>query len=146
MDNYKVEQIAVFVENGNDRLADITNLLAENGINIRSLSLADTAAYAILRLIVNDAEKTKQVLKEGGFTVGRNDVLVIEVPDRPGGTASVLQTIKEQGLHIEYMYAFAQGNGESALIIFRFTDPDGAIAVLIEAGLRLLTREEVYAL
>jgi hypothetical protein len=146
MDNYKVEQIAVFLENGYDRLAEITNLLAENGINIRSLSLADTAAYAILRLIVNDAEKTKKILKEGGFTVGRNDVLVIEVPDRPGGTASVLQTIKEQGLPIEYMYAFAQGNGESALIIFRFADPDGAIETLIKTGLRLLTSEEVYAL
>ncbi|MDA8164653.1 MAG: ACT domain-containing protein, partial [Desulfobacteraceae bacterium] len=120
MDNYKVEQIAVFLENGYERLAEVTSLLAENGINIRSLSLADTAAYAILRLIVNDAEKAKQVLKEGGFTVGRNEVLVIEVTDRPGGTASVLQTILDQGLHIEYMYAFAQGNGERALIIFRF--------------------------
>ncbi|MEJ2033767.1 MAG: amino acid-binding protein [Deltaproteobacteria bacterium] len=146
MDNYKVEQIAIFMKNGYDRLAEVTNLLAENGINIRALSLADTAAYAILRLIVNDAEKTKQVLDESGFTVGGNDVLVIEVPDRPGGTASVLQTIKEQGLHIEYMYAFAQGNGESALIIFRITNPEEAIAALTKAGLRLLTREDVYAL
>jgi hypothetical protein len=145
VENYKVEQIAVFLENAFDRMADITSLLAENGINIRSLSLADTAAYAILRLIVNDVDNTKQILKEAGFTIGENDVLIIKVPDRPGGTASVLQTIKKHGLNIEYMYAFAQG-GESALIIFRFADPDEAISTLSKAGLRLLTREEAYAL
>jgi hypothetical protein len=143
---YKIEQIAVFLANGIDRLADLTSLLAENGINIRSLFLADTAAYAILRLIVNDTEKAKQVLTEGGFTIGRNDVLAIEVPDRPGATASALQTIKKHGLELEYMYAFAQGGGESALIIFRFSQPDTAISVLRAAGLRLLTNEEAYAL
>jgi hypothetical protein len=146
VDNYKVEQIAIFLEDGFNRLADVTSLLAENGINIRILSLADTAAYAILRLIINDTEKAKQILKEGGFTIGGNEVLVIEVPDRPGGTASVLQIIKKNKLEIEYMYAFAQGNGESALIIFRFADSDAAIKVLSTAALRLLTSEEVYAL
>lgn len=146
MDNFKIEQIAIFLEDGSERLSCLTSLLAENGINIRSLFLADTAAYAILRLIVNDTEKAKQVLQEGGFTVGRNDVVAIEVPDRPGGTASVLQIINKQGLELEYMYAFAQGGGESALIIFRFADPDAAIAALKAAGLRLLTREEAYAL
>ena len=146
VDNYNVEQIAVFLENGFERLTEVTNLLAENGINIRALSLADTAAYGILRLIVNDTEKAKQILNEGGFTVRGSEVLVIEVPDRPGGTASVLQTIKEKGLQIEYMYAFAQGNGESALIIFRFADPSSAIDILTKAELRLLTSEEVYAL
>jgi hypothetical protein len=146
MDNHKVEQIAIFLEDGFNRLADVTSLLAENGINIRILSLADTAAYAILRLITNDTEKAKQVLREGGFTIGGNEVLVIEVPDRPGGAASVLQIIKESDLKIEYMYAFALGNGESALIIFRFADSDAAIRVLSAAELRLLTSEEVYAL
>jgi hypothetical protein len=145
VDNYKVEQITVFLEGGINQLADVASLLAENGINIRLLSLDETTVFAILRLIINDTGKAKQILKEGGITTGTNEVLVIEVPDRPGGTASVLQTIKENGLEIEYMYAFAQG-GESALIIFRFTDLERSIKILLDAGLRLLTSEEVYAL
>ena len=142
----KVEQIAIFLENRSGRLAEITAVLAENGINIRALSLADTADFGILRLIVNDTEKAKQILKENGFTVGKTEVLVVEVPDHPGGLAGTLQVIKDAGLNVEYMYAFAQRSGETGLIIFRFDEVDAAIAAMQKAGLKILTGEEVYAI
>ena len=116
----KVDQIAIFLENKSGRLAEITSILAEKGINIRAMSLADTADFGILRLIVNDTESARNILKDNGFTVGTTEVVVVEVADKPGGLASVLQTIKEGGLNIEYMYAFTQKSGETGLIIFRY--------------------------
>ncbi|KKL06174.1 hypothetical protein LCGC14_2598680, partial [marine sediment metagenome] len=83
----KVEQISVFLENKSGRLADVTSVLAEAGINLRALSLADTADFGILRLIVNDTERAKQVLKDNGFTVGLTEVVAVEVEDKPGGMA-----------------------------------------------------------
>ncbi len=142
----KVEQIAIFLENKSGRLADITGILAEKGINIRAMSLADTADFGILRLIVNDTENAQKVLKENGFTVGKTEVIVVEVADKPGGLAGVLQTIKEGELNIEYMYAFTQKSGETGLIIFRFDEIDKAIDILVKSGVRLLSGVEVYAI
>ncbi len=142
----KVKQIAVFLENKSGRMAEITSVLARNGINIRAMSLADTADFGILRLIVNDTDNASQILKDNGFTVGMTEVLVIEVVDKPGGLASVLQIIKENNLNIEYMYAFTQKSGETGLIIFRFDEIDRAITALNKSGVRILSGEEVYAI
>ncbi len=142
----KVEQLAVFLEDGSERLSDVTAILAENGISIRALSLADTAAFAILRMIVNDNEKAKEILQGNGFTVGMNEVLVLEVPDKPGGLASVLDIAKANNLLVEYMYAFVHKTGEAGLIIFRFSDPDKAMSVLDKEGVRVLSGEDIYAI
>ncbi len=142
----KVEQIAIFLENKSGRMADITAILAQNGINIRAMSLADTADFGILRLIVNDTERARQILKENGFTVGTTEVIVAEVEDKPGGLARVLQVIKDGNLNIEYMYAFTQKSGESGLIIFRFDELDKAIDMLLKSDVRLLSGEEVYSI
>jgi hypothetical protein len=142
----KVEQIAIFMENRSGRLAEITGILAEYGINIRALSLADTTDFGILRLIVNDAEKAKKILKENGFTVGSTEVLVVEVADRPGGLAGALAAINAANLNVEYMYAFTQKGGATGLIIFRIENIDAAIAAFQKANIRILTGEEVYAL
>jgi hypothetical protein len=91
----KVDQIAVFLENKSGRLAAITKALSDNNINIRALSVADTADFGILRLIVDDTDKATRVLKEGGFTVGKTDVIAVEVADRPGGLARVLAVLHE---------------------------------------------------
>jgi hypothetical protein len=104
----KVEQISIFLENKAGRLAEVTRILGEGGINIRALSLADTSDFGILRLIVNDHEKAKKILKEHGFTVGRTEVVAVEVEDRPGGLSSILQILYEAGINVEYMYAFVQ--------------------------------------
>lgn len=142
----KVEQISVFLENKSGRLAEVAGVLAKAGVNIRALSLADTTDFGILRLIVNDTEKAKKVLKENGFTVGKTEVLAVEVPDRPGGLANILNAMRDAGINVEYMYAFVQRSGGNAIIIFRFDELDKAIEALQKAGIKILKGEDVYAL
>lgn len=142
----KVEQISIFLENKSGRLAEVTDVLAKADINIRALSLADTADFGILRLIVNDTERAKEILKKNGFTVGKTEVIAVEVPDRPGGLAGILNVLKEKGINVEYMYAFVQKSKENAIIIFRFDEIDRAIEGLSSAGVRILKGEDVYAL
>ncbi len=142
----KVEQISIFLENKSGRLAEVTNVLSGAGVNIRALSLADTADFGILRLIVDRTDQAKRVLKEKGFTVGKNEVVALEVPDRPGGLGGILKALDGAGINVEYMYAFVQRSGDNAIIIFRFDDPDEAIRVLMAAGVRVLRGDEVYAL
>jgi hypothetical protein len=142
----RVEQIAVFLENKSGRLAEITRILAENDVNIRALSVADTADFGILRLIVDKVDKAKESLRAGGFTVGKTNVVAVEVPDRSGGLASVLKEVNEVGLNVEYMYAFVNKSGENAVLIFRFDEMDKAIEVLRDKGFTLLSGEQICAL
>jgi len=142
----KVEQISVFLENKAGRLAEVTKVLGEAQINIRALSLADTTDFGILRLIVDQYDKAREVLKQNGFTVGKTEVVAIEVPDRPGGLAWVLQILSESDINVEYMYAFVQHSGKNAVIIFRFDNLEKAIELLQKQGVRIYTGEEVYRL
>ena len=141
-----VEQISVFLENKSGRLAEVASVLASAGINIRALSLADTSDFGILRLIVNDNERAKAVLKDNGFTVGKTEVIAVEVADRPGGLAEILNVMKDNGVNVEYMYAFVQKSGGNAIIIFRFDEPDRALAMLTQAKIRILSGEEIYSI
>ncbi len=142
----RVEQIAVFLENKSGRLAEITSIIAKEGVNIRALSVADTADFGILRLIVDDVEKAKAALKENGFTVGKTNVLAVEVSDQIGGLAKVLKSIELAGLNVEYMYAFVNKSGENAVLIFRFEDMNKAIESLLADGYTLLTGAQICAL
>lgn len=141
-----VEQISIFLENKSGRLAEVTGVLSQAGINIRALYLADTADFGILRLIVNDTEKARQVLKLRGFTVEKTKVVAIEVPDKPGGLSGILNTIKEAGINVEYMYAFVEKSGEDAIVIFRFDELERSVDILRKAGVRILSGEELSAL
>jgi len=140
----KVEQISIFIENKSGRLAEIARILGECNINIRALSLADTSDFGILRLIVNDREKAKQVLKDKGFTVSKTEVVAVEVPDRPGGLSEILQTLDSESINVEYMYAFVERCGENAVIIFRFDETEKAINTLQEKGFNILDGERLY--
>ena len=140
----KVEQISVFLENRAGRLSDVTRTLAEAGINIRALSLADTSDFGILRLIVTDHEKAKKVLKENGFTVGRTNVVPVEVKDTPGGLHNILEILSSNQINVEYMYAFVQQSGKNAVLIFRFDRTDQAIEVLQNNGVKIINGEELY--
>jgi len=142
----RVEQISIFLENKSGRLAEVTGVLAKAGVNIRALSLADTADFGILRLIVNSTDRANRILKESGFTVAKTEVIALEVPDAPGGLAGILATLDRAGINVEYMYAFVQRSGDNAIIIFRFDELDKATRVLLDAGVRVLKAEEVYAL
>lgn len=138
----KIEQLSIFLENKAGRLAEVTDVLASAGINIRALSLADTSDFGILRLIVNDHEKAKAALKNSGFTVGLTTVVAVEVPHKPGGLNAILQLLGKKGVNVEYMYAFLQ-KGDNAVLIFRFNRVDAAMEALAEAGVPILTAAQV---
>ena len=142
----KVEQISIFIENKSGRLAEITRILGDAGINIRALSLADTSDFGILRLIVNDVEKAKLVLKDKGFTVSKTEVVAVEVPDRPGGLSAILQTLDAERINVEYMYAFVERCGGNAVIIFRFDETDKAIATLTDKNFNILEGDRLYSM
>ncbi len=144
----KVQQISIFLENKSGRLSEVTRVLGDNGINIRALSLADTTDFGILRLIVNDTDKANKVLKENGFTVGKTEVIAVEVEDRPGGLARILGILNKDNINVEYMYAFVERSQNNAVLIFRFDDQniDKAIELLKEAGITVLQGEKVYSL
>ena len=142
----KVDQISIFIENKSGRLAEITRILGDAGINIRALSLADTSDFGILRLIVNNVETAKAVLKEKGFTVSKTEVVAVEVPDRPGGLSLLLQTLDADQINVEYMYAFVERCGGNAVIIFRFDETDKAIGTLKDSGFTILEGERLYSL
>jgi hypothetical protein len=142
----RVEQISIFLENKSGRLAEVTDILAKAEVNIRALSLADTADFGVLRVIVNQNQKAKEVLKAHGFTVSKTEVLAVAVPDRPGGLSQILNVLHTGGINVEYMYAFVQRSGDNAIMIFRFDELDKAITALTGAGVRVLKGEELYAL
>ena len=142
----KVEQISIFIENKSGRLAKISRVLGESDINIRALSLADTSDFGILRLIVNDVEKAKSVLKECGFTVNKTEVVAVEVPDRPGGLSHILNVLDSGQINVEYMYAFGERTGGNAVIVFRFDDTDKAIETLTGSGVHILEGERLYSM
>ena len=142
----RVEQISIFLENRAGRLAEITRVLGEAGVNIRALSLADTSDFGILRLIVSDNDKAKAALKENGFTVGKTNVVAVEVEDKPGGLNRILELLSKENINVEYMYAFVQHSGENAVIIFRFDDIDAAVKLLAENDIKVLEGKTVYTL
>jgi len=141
-----VKQISIFLENRTGRLAEITGLLGDRGINIRALSLADTADFGILRLIVDDVEKAKNTLREEGFTYGETEVLAVEVPDVPGGLARILKVLTEEQINVEYMYAFVMSPTESAVMVFRFEDPQQALGALAKHDIRTLAGKALYGI
>ena len=142
----KVDQISIFLENKSGRLAEVTRVLGNAGINVRALSLADTSDFGILRLIVNDSAKAVDVLKQNQFTVSMTQVVAVEVSDRPGGLAYILDILQKENINVEYMYAFVERSSDNAVIIFRFDDIDKAIKTLTGKGITVLEGKKVYCL
>ena len=126
----KLTQLSVFLENKPGQISLPCKALAKAGINILTLSLSDTQQFGILRLIVRDWRKAKTALEQAGCVVNLTDVVALEVEDRPGGLAELLEMIEREGVNIEYMYAFTFGRKEKAVMVFRFDDPDKAIELL----------------
>jgi hypothetical protein len=139
----KIKQISLFAENKQGHIAAPVRLLAEQGIDVRALILAETQQYGILRMIVSDWQKAAAILGDAGFAVKVTEVLAVEVGDHPGGLAHVLATLDACAINIEYMYAFPQFRADSAILLFRFTDPDAAIACLWASGINVLASGEI---
>ncbi|WFS64100.1 ACT domain-containing protein [Pseudodesulfovibrio thermohalotolerans] len=142
----KVDQLSIFLENRAGRLAEVTQILSEAGVNIRALSLADTSDFGILRLIVSDFEKAKDKLKAAGFTVGRTSVVAVEVNDQPGGLHNILGMLQAAGINVEYMYAFVQQSGNSAVLIFRFDRTDQGIELLSKNNITIIPGDKLYTM
>lgn len=140
----KLKQLSVFLENRPGRLRELCSVLEEGGINIITLSLADTEQFGILRLIVKEYERAEKLLATKGFAVRLTEVIAVEVPDRPGGLNRILQVEAEAGVSVEYMYAFTVKNGENAVLLLRFDDMPRAAEALQQAGINVLEGVELY--
>ena len=134
-----MQQISVFLENRSGQLAQITDALSKNNINLRALNIAETKEYGLLRLITDDPAKTVEILLENGNLVTKNEVVAVSVPDQVGGLNGVLSVIAEAGMDVEYMYStFGTVNGQ-AIMIFRVADPAALIEVLSKKGISTVT-------
>ena len=143
LNQFKTEQLSVFLENRAGRLSEVTQALAGSNINIRALSLADTSDFGILRMILCDTQKGQELLKERGFTLGVTYVVAVNVDDRPGGLNEILQLLNARNINVEYMYAFVTKAAQSATMIFRFDKVDEAIMALRENGIEILTADKI---
>lgn len=141
-----IKQLSVFVENKSGRLAEITAVIAQAGIDIRALSIADTTNFGILRLIVDKPDDAEQVLKAVGLTVSLTNVIAIGIPDKPGGFASAMKCLADADIGIEYMYAFISRDRDRAYVILRVNDNDSAIETLQNNNVEILTGESVYSM
>ncbi len=141
-----VKQISVFLENKAGRLADVTKVLGENGIDISALSIADTTHFGILRLIVNKPAEAEAVLKGHGYTVSLSDVLAIAIEDTPGALAEALDILTDENIGIEYIYAFVGKTYSKALVILKVENIADAVSVLTKNHIQVLKDDEVYSL
>ena len=141
----KIRQLSLFLENRPGQLRAPAKALGDAGIDILTMSLADTQQFGILRLVVRDWERARRVLEEAGQVVNVTDVLAVDVPDRPGGLAETLGAFEEAGLGIEYMYPFTNHErGGHATLVFRLEDPDAAARALSARGVKLVGAEELF--
>ncbi|NLB35676.1 MAG: ACT domain-containing protein [Elusimicrobia bacterium] len=126
----EIKQISIFLENKKGRLAAITNVLADNNINIRALSLADTKEFGVLRIVVNEHTKCLNALKINGYAAQETYVIAVEVPDSPGGLCGILKLLEDNDHNVEYMYAMVEKNRNNAVVIFKIGDFKKAIELL----------------
>ena len=139
------KQVSVFIENRQGRLGDVLNVIKENDVNILSISLADTTEYGLLRLIVNDAKRARDILYAEGFSSMLTDVLIIKVPHAPGSLQKILELIAEKDVNIEYMYGLSV-EAEDASIVLKTNDLEVACEVLKAANIGTMTDDEIATL
>ena len=142
-----IKQISIFVENKPGALYGLTGVLAQNKVDLRALSLAETSEFGIVRLIVNDVYKATTVLKDAGYVHSVTPVLGVRIPDMPGGLYRVLQVLTDAKVNVEYMYAFLGGKDvDHAYMIFRVADDKAAETALASRGIQVLDQEQVERL
>ena len=140
------KQVSVFLENKKGRLAEVTALLTDEGINIRALSLADMPDLGILRMIVNDRSRCLRVLRAHDFVVQETDVIAVEMEDKPGGLHRIVEVLGREGMNIEYMYSFFMKNVDSAVVILKIDDLTGAVDALKRNGIPILSEDKIQTL
>lgn len=141
-----IEQVSVFLENKSGRLAELTRVLGDAGINMRALMVADTSEFGVVRIVCDRPHEAVRALEGVGFGASLTDVVAIEVPDRPGGLADVLDVLGAEGLNVEYAYCFIDPSGSAAIDIVRVDDSARAAAALRAAGIVVREPETLYSL
>ena len=141
-----ISQLSIFAENKPGTIYEITRTIADAGVDIRALSVADTQDFGILRLIVSNIEKARQALNEDNCVVSVTQVIGVAVPDKPGGLADVLKILKDADINVEYVYAFITISGKNACVVLRVGDNEKAVEILKEAGVELLTEDFIKQL
>ncbi|MDR2797200.1 MAG: ACT domain-containing protein [Treponema sp.] len=131
----QIKQISVFLENNAGRLGEVTGVLARAGINMRAISIADTADFGILRLIVDNTEAAVKALSAGGFTIRETSVAAVEIQDSPGSLAQVMELFQKSKVNIEYLYASLSGKAGKAVVIFKLEDHEKGLQIVKENGL-----------
>jgi hypothetical protein len=139
-----IKQLSVFVENKQGALSEILALLSDHGVNMRAVSIADTQDFGVLRMIVNNADNAKAILKNKGVIVSVNDVIGVELQDKPGALAKVLALLSAGGVNVEYMYAFVTpGNVNSAYLVLRARNNQKAEKILFDNGVPMIGEEQI---
>ena len=142
----KINQLSVLLENKPGSLKNICRLLADNKIDISTLSVADTKDFGILRLIIKDWERAQRVLQENGLAVTVTGVVAVEVKDEPGGMCRILDTLDKYSINVEYLYAFVSPVKGSAVVILRFDAPDVAIERLsADKAVKFVGPDDIFA-
>lgn len=139
-----IKQLSVFVENKLGRMAEITGVIGDAGVDIRALSIADTSDFGILRLIVDKPDVALDALKKAGVTVSLTDVVAVGIEDKPGAFAKAIKIISDAGIGIEYMYAFISRSDAQAFVIMRIEDPGKGAEIMKQNGIRMLASEEIF--
>jgi len=142
----KITQISVFLENRRGRLYDVCSLLGDNNVNIRALTIAETESFGVLRIVVDKSELAIRLLRDNHFVANFTDVIAIEVPDKPGGLASILKILAENDVNIEYMYGFVEKFSDKALLVMRFEDTDFAQQILAKHNVRAVAEKDIEGL
>ena len=135
----KIKQISVFLENTTGRLAEVTKTIANAGINLRAISIADTADFGILRIIVDLPDEGMKVLKEAEFTAKITDVIGIILDDQPGGLNKVMDIFNRDGVNIEYLYSSLINEKGSVVVIFKVEDIEHGLEIVEKAGLEAIS-------
>ncbi len=140
----KIKQLSIFLENKKGRMRKALDVLANNNINIRAMSIADVSDFGILRLIVPVPDKATKLLEENNFLVKIGDVVAVEMSDKPGGLNAILKILDESNINLDYLYAFVDEKEERAIVLLHPEDVDGGIKALNKGGATLIPPEEVY--
>jgi hypothetical protein len=142
----KVTQISVFLDNRSGVLADLTEYLGSNGINIRALSVAESRDFGVIRMIVADPSRVAELLGNKGYNIQKVDVIAVHVNDEPGGLGKALRALANQNLNVDYLYTFLDKLGDKAIVIMRVDNLDFATAILSRNGFKLLNQADVVNL
>jgi hypothetical protein len=139
----KITQVSVFLENKKGRLLEVCSLLGKHNINIRALNVAESEGFGVLRTVVDKPQEAVETLKKNNLVANLTDVVAVEVEDKPGGLAKVLEVLNKSNINVEYMYGFMEKFSDKALLVFRFDDTEKAMQALKKSGINVVIEAPV---